>query len=168
MGRHETIINLDELQFHEWSNGKRFAGRMGEIAHAVGAIKLGYNLTVVPAGKRAFPLHHHHAIEEMFYILEGKGEIRIGQERYPIRPGDIINCPTGGPETAHQIINTMDEGDLKYLAVSNVAYPDVCQYPDSGKTLVSHHWNSEGEDDNTLRFILREGEGKVDYWEGEE
>ncbi len=24
------IINLDELEFHEWSSGERFAGRMGE------------------------------------------------------------------------------------------------------------------------------------------
>ena len=45
------------------------------------------------------------------------------------------------------IIHTMDEGDLKYLTVSNVTYPDVCQYPDSGKTLVSHRWNNGGEDD---------------------
>ena len=43
MKRHETIINLDELEFHEWSNGERFGGRMGEIAQAVGASKLGYN-----------------------------------------------------------------------------------------------------------------------------
>jgi uncharacterized cupin superfamily protein len=168
MSRHKTIINLDDIEYHEWSNGDRFAGRMGEIAQAVGASKLGYNLTVVPAGKRAFPMHNHHATEEMFYILEGKGEIRIGDERHPIRPGDVISCPTGGPETAHQIINTMDQGDLKYLAVSNVSYPDVCQYPDSGKTLVSHRWNTGGEKDNKLRLILREGEGEVDYWEGEE
>ncbi len=168
MNRHETIINLDELEFREWSNGERFGGRMGEIAQAVGASKLGYNLTVVPAGKRAFPHHHHHAIEEMFFILEGSGEIRIGDDRFPIRPGDVINCPTGGPETAHQIINTMDEGELKYLAVSNVAYPDVCQYPDSGKTLLSHRWKDGSGQERILRYILREGEGEVDYWESEE
>lgn len=168
MSKNKSIINLDELEFHEWSNGERFAGRMGEIGQAVGAGKLGYNLTVVPAGKRAFPMHNHHAIEEMFFILEGEGEIRIGDERQPVCPGDVIACPTGGPETAHQIINTMDEGDLKYLAVSSVSYPDVCQYPDSGKTLVSQRWHGADGKENTLRFILGEGEGQVDYWEGEE
>jgi hypothetical protein len=34
--------------------------------------------------------------------------------------------------------------------------------------LVSHRWNTGGEKDNKLRLILREGEGEVDYWEGEE
>jgi uncharacterized cupin superfamily protein len=167
MSRHKTIINLDDIEYHEWSNGERFAGRMGEIGQVVGASKLGYNLTVVAAGKRAFPMHNHHAIEEMFYILEGEGEIRIGDERHPIRPGDVISCPTGGPETAHQIINTMDEGDLKYLAVSSISYPDVCQYPDSGKSLVSHYWPAADGSEKKLRFILGEGEGRVDYWEGE-
>ena len=37
MKRHESIINLDELELHEWSSGERFGGRMGEIAQAVGA-----------------------------------------------------------------------------------------------------------------------------------
>ena len=83
MAGHKTMINLDELEFHEWSSGDSFGGRMGEIALAVGASKLGYNLTVVPAGKRAFPLHNHHAVEEMFLILEGEGEIRIVRNGFP-------------------------------------------------------------------------------------
>ena len=168
MSKSKQIINLEDIEFHEWTHGDRFAGRMGEIGEAVGASKLGYNLTVVPAGKRAFPMHCHHANEEMFFVLEGEGEIRIGDERYPIRPGDVINCPTGGPETAHQIINTMDEGELKYLAVSTSLYPEICQYPDTGKKLVRHYWASgDGEEEESLRIIIRDGEGRADYWEDE-
>ncbi len=163
----KQIINLQDLDYHEWSHGEGFQGRMGEIGLSVGAEKLGYNLTVVPAGKRAFPMHCHYANEEMFFILEGSGEIRMGDERYPIRQGDVINCPAGGPETAHQIINTMDKGDLKYLAVSTTLSPEVCQYPDSGKTLVSHFPPPGGIGEEILRFILLEGEGETDYWEGE-
>ena len=165
----KNILNLDDLEYREWSNGERFAGRMGEIATPLGAEKLGYNLTVVPAGKRAFPMHSHRVIEEMFLVLEGEGEIRYRDDRFPIRPGDVIHCPAGGPETAHQIINTMDEGDLKYLAVSTTDSPDICQYPDSGKTLVHHFGPSRRRDgEDTLRLILRQGEGEVDYWEDEE
>ena len=50
----KNILNLDELEYREWSNGERFAGRMGEIAPPLGAQKLGYNLTVVPAGDGLF------------------------------------------------------------------------------------------------------------------
>lgn len=163
-----NIINLANLEFHHWQHGDRFEGRMGEIATEIGAEKLGYNLTVVPAGKRAFPFHCHHVIEEMFFVLEGEGEIRIGDSVFPIRDGDVVSCPAGGPETAHQIINTMESGDLKYLAVSNNRFPDICQYPDSGKKLVSHRWHaSDGSGEEQLRLILRAEDGQTDYWEDE-
>ena len=165
---HKPVLNIDELEYRDWSHGERFAGRMGEIARELGAEKLGYNLTVVPAGKRAFPLHSHRVVEEMFFILEGQGELRIGQDRQPLRAGDVVCCPAGGPENAHQIINTMASGELRYLAVSTTESPDICEYPDSGKKLVAHYQSkgggAEGED---LRLILSDGEGRAGYWEGE-
>jgi len=85
---------------------ERYDARMGMIAPRVGAQKLGYNLTAVPPGKRAFPFHNHRINEEMFFVVEGTGEIRIGEATYPIRAGDVIACPPGGKETAHQIVNT--------------------------------------------------------------
>ena len=163
-----NIINLADLEFHHWQHGERFEGRMGEIATEIGAEKLGYNLTVVPAGKRAVPFHSHHVIEEMFFVLEGEGEVRIGDSVFPIREGDVVNCPAGGPETAHQIINTMASGDLKYLAVSTNQFPDICRYPDSGKTLVAHRWPAaDGSGEEQLRLILRAEDGQTDYWEDE-
>jgi hypothetical protein len=80
----------------------------------------------------------------------------IGDAVYPIRRGDIIACPPGGKETAHQIVNT-GKSELKYLAVSTKRAPEICDYPDSGKFAVM----SEG-----LRFIGRENQ-QLDYWEGE-
>jgi uncharacterized cupin superfamily protein len=104
----------------------------------------------------------------MFFILEGEGEIRVGEETLALRTGDVVCCPTGGPETAHQIVNTMDQGDLKYLAVSSMAYPDICQYPDSDKTLLSHRWRDATGESRTLRRILGADQGQVDYWSGED
>ncbi len=163
------IINIDELDYHSWSNGDRFAGRMGEIAERLDTKKLGYNLTIIPPGKRAFPSHSHHVNEEMFYILEGEGEFRTGEDRHPIRPGDVIACPAGGPKTAHQIINTSTDLELKFLAVSTVLYPEICEYPDSGKYSIRHFPDAEktGEEDS-LRFVLKGQEGTVDYWDGED
>src|SRR5215813_4968043 len=83
-----------------------FDSRIGSVGARIGARKLGYNITAVPPGKRAFPLHNHRVNEEMFFVLEGSGEVRIGGARHAIRKGDFIACPPGGPETAHQIINT--------------------------------------------------------------
>src|SRR4051812_25616368 len=84
----------------------RYDARMGMLAPRLGAQKLGYNLTAIPPGKRAFPFHNHRVNEEMFFILEGSGEVRIGDTTHPVRQGDVIACPAGGKEAAHQFINT--------------------------------------------------------------
>jgi uncharacterized cupin superfamily protein len=71
----------------------------------------------------------------MFLILEGEGELRFGSERYPIRKDDVIACPTGGPEVAHQIINT-GTTTMRDLALSTVVDVEACEYPDSQKILI--------------------------------
>jgi uncharacterized cupin superfamily protein len=143
----------------------RFDARIGQIAAHLGAQKLGYNITAVPPGKRAFPLHSHRINEEMFFVIEGSGEIRIGATVHPIRAGDIIACPPGGPETAHQIINT-GATDLKYLAVSTQQYPEICDYPDSGKFLVAERPRNADGSVHGFRHVGR-ADAALDYWDGE-
>jgi uncharacterized cupin superfamily protein len=160
----KNILNISEVELQPrppqfaptGAATERFEARIGMIASRIGAKKLGYNLTAVPPGKRAYLFHSHRVLEEMFYVIEGTGEVRIGTERFPIRAGDIIACPTGGPETAHQIINT-GTTELKYLAVSNKDAAEICEYPDTGKIAGF----AEG-----MRFVFR-GEQQVGYWEGE-
>ncbi len=72
----------------------------------------------------------------MFFILEGEGELRFGDKRFPLRRhDDVIACPPGGPEVAHQIINT-GTTTMRYLALSTLVEVDACEYPDSGKVLI--------------------------------
>jgi uncharacterized cupin superfamily protein len=144
---------------------QRFDARMGIVGARIGARLLGYNITAVPPGKRAFPLHNHMVNEEMFFILEGNGELRLGDAMHPVRAGDVIACPPGGPETAHQLVNTGD-GELKYLAVSTALSPEVCQYPDSDKFAVSVYGDSGMPGDWRFRHVGR-ADGAHDYWEGE-
>lgn len=142
----------------------RFGGKLARIAPLVGAKKLGYNLTVIDPGKCAFPFHSHRINEEMFFVLEGEGEVRIGAAKHAIRAGDVIACPPGGVETAHQIRNTSDTRELRVLAVSTLIGPEVCEYPDSGKFAVSD-LDPSGERP-PFRHIGR-GDRAVDYWDGE-
>ena len=103
----------------------------------------------------------------MFFILEGEGEVRIGDERHPIKRGDVIACPPGGPETAHQIVNTSDRDELRFLAVSTRLSPEIVDYPDSGKTGIYAEL-PPGPDGKprASRFLARSGQS-LDYWEGE-
>lgn len=157
MTRPKCIVNVEELDYTSLKNGDRFEAMMAMIGPRVGAQKLGYNVTVVPPGKRAFPLHNHRANEEMFFVLEGEGELRLGKERHPIKKGDVIACPPGGPDTAHQILNT-SSAELRYLAVSTKISPELAEYPDSGKFGVL----SEG-----FRYVGKP-DGSLDYYAGNE
>jgi len=148
------------------SAAERFEAKTGVIGARIGARKLGYNITAVPSGKRAWPFHSHPAKEEMFFVLQGGGEVRIGEARYPIRTGDIIACPAGGGETAHQIINTGTE-ELRYLAVSTEHSLEMAQYPDSGKFAVKAEFGI-ALDGTPQRFLFVGRETQpVDFWDGE-
>jgi uncharacterized cupin superfamily protein len=107
------------------------------------------------------PFHSHHGEEEMFLVIEGEGELRFGDQKYPIRKHDVIACPTGGPEVAHQIINT-GKTTMRYLALSTLAELDACEYPDSQKvSIVTGHRSESG-----LRKMFR-AENTVAYYDRE-
>jgi hypothetical protein len=63
--------------------------------------------------------------------------VRIGPDTYPLRPGDVVASPPGGPEVAHQIINTGTE-----LGPGPEGKPQI------------------------FRFLGDESQS-VDYWDGE-
>jgi mannose-6-phosphate isomerase-like protein (cupin superfamily) len=48
-------------------------------------------------------LHYHPRAEEIYYILAGRGLMRLDQEAIPVGRGDAIAIPPG---LAHQITNT--------------------------------------------------------------
>lgn len=129
---HKPFVNLDEVAFDDVEENGVYTSRRALFSASLGARKLGYNLTELPPGKAQCPFHSHREEEEMFLILEGEGELRFGQQRYPLRRHDVIACPTGGPEVAHQIINT-GKAPLRYLSLSSMSATEVCEYPDSQK-----------------------------------
>src|SRR4029453_8814735 len=126
------VVNVDELKLEHFAKGDKFEGASARIGPLLGAKDLGYSYDVVPPGKRSCPFHSHRAEEEMFFIVKGEGTLRYGKETRKIRAGDVICCPTGGPDTAHQIVND-STADLAYLSISTKADAEVCEYPDSGK-----------------------------------
>ena len=170
----KPIMNIADVSLDptspEWAPtgpaAELFEAKSGVIGARIGARKLGYNITAVSPGKRAWPFHNHPAKEEMFFVLQGTGEVRIGDARYSIRAGDIIACPAGGRETAHQIINTGSQ-ELRYLAVSTEHSLEMAQYPDSGKFAVKAEFGTapDGTPQRVV-FVGRETQS-VHFWDGE-
>jgi uncharacterized cupin superfamily protein len=139
---------------------EKFHVERGHLGSRLGLTRLGINLTQVAPGRAGYPFHSHRVNDELFFILSGRGELRLGSARHAVKEGDVVGCPAGGPETAHQLINTGTE-PLRYLSMSSNDDPEVCEYPDSDKIGV---WAGEGE--GALMHLTRRG-AKVDYWDGE-
>ena len=156
------IVNLADAPRHEVSHGTHFACSMTQLAAPLGARAIGANVTRVPPGKAAFPLHHHRANEEHLFVLSGRGIARVGERSFPVGPNDYLVHLPGGPELAHQMINT-GEDDLVYLAISTLVLPEVVGYPDSGKTGVR-----TGSAPDARFLVTDDVKGRAGYWDGED
>jgi mannose-6-phosphate isomerase-like protein (cupin superfamily) len=71
----------------------------------------------LPPGAATTP-HHHLRTEEIYYVLEGRGLMRVGEEVRPLAVGDAVAVPPGA---RHQIGNT-GEGVLKFLCCCAPGY----------------------------------------------
>ena len=160
------IVNLNELpEPVAREHADKFASRHVPIGAPLGAKKLGYNLTEIPPGKRAFPYHFHHVNEEMFLVIEGTGELRWPGGTHPLKSMDIVCCPPGA-DGAHQLINT-GKTALRYLALSTTEDPEVVEYPDSGKygAIAGRPIGGRATDARFAVFAFKKD--GVDYWAGE-
>ena len=159
------IVNVADIPVMRRSHGERFEAEFQPVGAALSSVKLGFNVTTVPPGKRAFPYHAHRANEEMFFVLEGEGSVRIAGEIHRIRTGDFISLPPGS-DSAHQIFND-SPAPLRYLCVSTMELPEVVEYPDSGKVgLTAGTSGGRAPAADSLRHFFIVGDA-VDYYEGE-
>lgn len=55
--------------------------------------------------------HYHRESEELYYVLEGEGEMELDGERAPVGPGDAVLIPPGA---WHEIRASLD-GPLRFL-----------------------------------------------------
>ncbi len=71
----------------------------------------------LPPGQSTTP-HHHVETEEIYYILEGNGLMRVDRQQAAVGPGDAVAIPPGA---SHQITNT-GAGVLKFLCCCAPGY----------------------------------------------
>lgn len=130
-----------------------------------GGQALGCSAYVLAPGASGWPRHYHAANEEAIFILQGAGELRLGEACWPVRARDYVALPAG-PAQAHQLTNTGHQ-PLEYLCLSTMVPVDVTVYPDSDKLAVFAGSAPGGS--ASARFVSgswRRGDA-VDYWEGE-
>jgi uncharacterized cupin superfamily protein len=117
----------------EW-DGKRGGNRVARLAAAAGSQRLGASIVEVASGTLSSPYHFHHGNEELLIVLSGTPELRTPDGLRELKPGEVVSFPCGS-EGAHRVRNGSPE-PCRLLFISEMNFPDIVSYPDTGTTLV--------------------------------
>ncbi len=131
--KHRTLkINEKEVAWDSWSKAEDIAHNRKRIIDDEHINKLYCDIYEIPPGKANWPHHYHTCNEEVFYIIEGHGEVLTESEVLKVKSGDVLRFPAG-EKGVHQLKNTSDSVTLKYLDVGTSNIPDVVFMPADNK-----------------------------------
>ena len=138
---------------HERPDGGRFKDAW--IGACLGSELLGGSMYEVPPNGRAWPYHYHHGNEELLIVIAGRPTVRTPEGERVLEPGDCVLFPRG-PDGAHNFRNESDE-PARVLMMSTVFWPEVVNYPDSGKVSAgSKFWRGRFFEETTVEYWERE------------
>ncbi|MFH1174982.1 MAG: cupin domain-containing protein [archaeon] len=75
---------------------------------------------VLPQHRKAIP-HYHADSEELYYVIDGRGKVRVGEQTFAVKRGSVIYVPTN---TVHALENGSAAEELAILCVSSPAYAE--------------------------------------------
>ena len=159
------MANVFEPDFDAEQDKPPFTWRRARLGRQAGAEALGASLFELPPGASSFPLHVHHANEEMIVVLAGRPTLRSIDGARELEPGELVACPAGR-RGAHRIDNTGDE-PARFLVVSTMNAPEVNEYPDSGKIWVRDYAPGAPPPDTHELDKVVPAEPEIDYLDGE-
>jgi mannose-6-phosphate isomerase-like protein (cupin superfamily) len=112
---HPTIAHQSGVDWRLLSSAIRTSGDIEESAldpqcNCLKAITYVSYAKLQP--RLSYEPHHHDDHEEGYYIINGTGKIKMGNEETGLRDGDIIYIPEN---TTHSIINDSEE-TIDFLA----------------------------------------------------
>ena len=106
-------------------------------------------------GRKTSDHHQHHHMEQVYYIISGRGEALCGEKRYTVGEGDAVYLPTDVP---HQMFN-IGEAWIEHHVIS-------MGVEGTGGACVIRNWRDaapEGDGVGAIRWRLlgREGDGEA-------
>src|SRR3954452_6631360 len=150
-------LNRPEI-VHDEDDPEGFQTGYDRLGPKIGASQIGATLYEIPPGEALCPYHYEYPEEEWLIVLDGTATVRHPEGEDQCVPGDVVCYPTG-PEGAHQIKNTGNEGNVRVVMLSTKPSVNVSVYPDSDKIGV----NPPNRDDH----VMVRRESNVDYWDRE-
>jgi quercetin dioxygenase-like cupin family protein/DNA-directed RNA polymerase subunit RPC12/RpoP len=111
------------------------------------ADKLVFN-TYFFSPRQVLKLHKHPASDELFYIVEGKGQFALGDNKFPVESGSVIYGPA---DVMHGLVNSGDS-NLVLISVQGpkpvktvFAEKAIVKCPDCGQENIVPEGAKEGD-----------------------
>ncbi len=82
---------------------------------------MNFNVYCIVPGQEN-PLHRHPNSDEILYFVKGIGECVVGDETYPVKPGDLVLVPKDAP---HAIRNLHESDNMVCILVQS---PLPCEH----------------------------------------
>lgn len=124
----------------DWSGG---GGRSKRLPRAVERPGLGATVYELDPGN--FVIYHfHHAWEELLVVLRGRPTLRTPEGERILEEGESVYFPLGA-DGAHGLRNE-SEAPVRFLMVSTISSPEVCEYPDLGQITAQARTGSQTGD----------------------
>lgn len=127
--RPATIVATEDLAPQLFDRAG-YEGAERDLARAAGSAHSGLRHVVLRPGALSCPPHWHTAEEELFVVLEGSGEVLLGDDVLDVRAGHVL-CRPPGTGVAHALRAGLD--GMTYLAYGTRVPGDLAHYPRSGK-----------------------------------
>ena len=99
-----TIADLSEIQGRTYPARRRTQNLVGGLSPVQAKNFSMGNVTLEPKGGQV-PWHNQEQ-EEVYFIVEGEGEMCLGEERRAVRTGQAVFIPS---KVFHQLTNTGDK-----------------------------------------------------------
>jgi len=90
------INNRDQSQVINTRHGSEIRPLIDRTSSPITQCSLAEEM--LPPGRSVTP-HHHEQIEEVYYVISGRGMMTVGDERQEVGPGDAIYIPRGHRHT---------------------------------------------------------------------
>lgn len=111
----KTLSHYHDIEAYVTRDGSTIRELMHPSSHSSRQQSLAEATVVAGAETR---LHRHHKTEEIYYIVQGEGMMRLGEDSFKVEKGDSVCI---APGTAHNIRNTGSD-ELKILCCCAPAY----------------------------------------------
>jgi uncharacterized cupin superfamily protein len=159
------MANVFEPHWDEEQDRPPFSWRRARLGRQAGADQLGASLFELAPGCSSFPLHVHHANEEMLVVISGHPTLRTLDGERQLDEGELVAFPAGSGG-AHRIDNRSRQ-PARVLILSTMLAPEINEYPDSEKIWARTFPPGAARPDHAVDVLVRAEDENVDYLDGE-